>query len=86
MSTAAGATTIKVSRATRNRLRDTVPDGTLEQAINSSLNALEEQRFWFECDAYRAEFEALPVAQQAAIRGEEEQLDADLRAWATTGR
>jgi len=86
MSTATDATTIKVSRATRDRLRQAVPDGTLEQAINRALDALEEQQFWFECDAYRAEFEALPVAQQEAIRAEEAQLDADLRAWATSGR
>jgi hypothetical protein len=86
MRTATEATTIKVSRATRHRLRQAVPDGTLEQAINRALDALEEQRFWFECDAYRAEFEALPAAQQEAIRAEEAQLDADLRAWAASGR
>jgi hypothetical protein len=83
MSSATGATTIKVSRATRDRLRQAVPDGTLEQAINRALDALDKQRFWFECDAYRAEFEALPAAQQEAIRAEEAQLDADLRAWAS---
>jgi hypothetical protein len=86
MSTATDATTIKVSRATRDRLREAVPDGTLEQAVNRALDALEEQQFWFECDAYRAEFEALPAAQQQAIRAEEGQLDADLRAWVAAGQ
>ena len=85
MSTATQATTIKVSRATRDRLRQAVPEGTLEQAISRALDALDEQQFWFECDAYRAELEALPAAEQAAIRAEEAQLDADLRAWATAG-
>jgi hypothetical protein len=86
MSTTTDATTIKVSRATRDRLRQAFPEGTLEQAINRALDALDEQRFWFECESYKAEFDALPAAQQRAIRAEEAQLDADLRAWAAAGR
>lgn len=67
------ATTIKVSTETRDRIKALGGD-TYEDTIVEALDALEEQRFWAEADAYAAWFEDLPPEEQAEIRAADAEL------------
>ena len=58
------ATTVKVSEATRDRIRS-FGGATLEATIVEALDALDEQRFWEQAERAAAAFRALPPDEQA---------------------
>jgi hypothetical protein len=71
----ADATTMKISGATRDRLRALGADGdSLEDVVVAALDAYESQRFW-------AQAELAATNESAAERDERRRVEADLDAW-----
>jgi hypothetical protein len=72
---ASEVTTMKLTTATRDRLRALGTDGeSLEDVVVAALDAYESQQFW-------AAAEAAAVAETPAQRGERKRLEADTDAW-----
>jgi len=69
-----GATTVKVSPETRDRIRALGGD-TLEETIIEALDALEASRFWAQADAAGAWRQALPDGARASLEHREAELD-----------
>ena len=69
------ATTVKVSEATRDRIRS-FGGATLEETIVEALDALDEQRFWAQAEAAAAWRESLTPEERAARKQRETELDA----------
>ena len=68
------ATTVKVSEATRDRIRS-FGGATLEETIVEALDALDEQRFWEQAERAAAAFRALPPDEQARRKAAEAEVD-----------
>ena len=68
-------TTIKVSVATRDRLKS-FGRATYEDAISEALDLLDAEQFWAEADAAAAARRALPEAEQQRIAAIEAAVDA----------
>jgi hypothetical protein len=71
----ADVTTMKITRATRDRLRSLGADGdSLEDVVVAALDAYETQQFW-------AEAEAAAAAESAEQRSERKRVEAAVDAW-----
>ncbi len=68
------STTVKVSVATRERLR-ALGGATYEDTISEALDVLEADRFWAQAEAAAAWRAALPVRQQQEIAKSEAAVD-----------
>ncbi|MCP3936086.1 MAG: hypothetical protein GY708_12025 [Actinomycetia bacterium] len=68
-------TTMKISTETRDRLRELVPDGTLEDAVVEACDALEDRRFWADCDDWTTWRDGLPADQRTAIADRDARLE-----------
>ena len=71
------STTIKLSVATRDRIRDLGGD-TYEETIIEALDALETDRFWAQAEAAAAWRAALPEDERRRRREQEAAIDAAL--------
>ena len=70
-----GVTTMKISTATRARLRALgAPSDSLEDVVVAALDAYESQQFW-------AEAEAAAAAETPDQRAERKRVEADVDAW-----
>lgn len=68
-------TTMKITTATRDRLRALGADGdTLEEVVVAALDAYESQRFW-------AEAEAAAAAETPEERARRRRIETDVDAW-----
>ncbi len=68
-------TTMKITRATRDRLRALGADGdSLEDVVVAALDAYESQRFWEEA-------EAAATAESAEQRTERKRVEAAVDVW-----
>lgn len=67
-------TTVKVSTATRDRLR-TFGGPTIEATINEALDALESAQFWQQAEAHATWRRGLPEDRRRAIDERERKLD-----------
>ncbi len=74
-SSTGNSTTIKLSVATRDRIRDLGGD-TYEETIIEALDALETDRFWAHAEAAAARRAALPEDERCRLRTEEAAIDA----------
>lgn len=68
------STTVKVSVATRERLR-ALGGATYEDTINEALDALEADRFWMQAEAAAAWRASLPAERLADLVDREAALD-----------
>lgn len=71
------STTIKLSVATRDRIRDLGGD-TYEETIIEALDALETDRFWAQAEAAAAWRASLPEDERRRRREQEATIDAAL--------
>jgi hypothetical protein len=69
------ATTIKVSVATRDRIR-ALGGETYEDTIVEALEVLEAERFWAQADAATAWQRSLPQADQERLAARRAEIDA----------
>ena len=76
-STSGTSTTIKLSLATRDRIRDLGGD-TYEETIIEALNALETDRFWAQAEAAAAWRASLPEEERRWRREQEAAIDTAL--------
>lgn len=67
-------TTIKVSVATRDRIRSFGGE-THEETIIAALDALEAERFWRQAEHGRAWFDSLPDHERQRLRAEDAAVD-----------
>ena len=68
-------TTMKITTATRDRLRALGTDGdSLEDVVVAALDAYESQQFW-------SEAEAAAAAETPAQRADRKRVEADIDAW-----
>ena len=71
----AGVTTMKISTATRDRLRALGgASDSLEDVVVAALDAYESQQFW-------AEAEAAAAAETPDQRAERQRVEAEVDAW-----
>ena len=71
----ADVTTMKITTATRDRLRALGSDGdSLEDVVVAALDAFESQQFW-------ASAEAAGAAETAEQRAERKRVEAEVDAW-----
>jgi hypothetical protein len=71
----AAVTTMKITTATRDRLRALGDEGdSLEDVVVAALDAYESQRFW-------AAAEAAAAAETPEQRAERKRIEADVDAW-----
>ena len=71
----ADVTTMKITRATRDRLRSLGADGdSLEDVVVAALDVYESQRFW-------AEAEAAAAAETPDQRADRKRIEAEVDAW-----
>lgn len=71
----ASVTTMKITTATRDRLRAlSTPGESLEDVVVTALDAYESQRFW-------AAAEVAATAETDAQRAERKRMEADVDAW-----
>lgn len=73
------ATTIKIDREVRDRLRENHPDMTLSDAVSAALDA-EERAAFLDAEAeaernYNAWFDALEPERQESIRARDRAVD-----------
>lgn len=68
------STTIKVSTATRDRLKSFGGD-TYEDTVIAALDALDAQSFWDEAERGRRSFEALPAAERERVLEDYRRID-----------
>ena len=68
-------TTVKVSRATRERIR-AFGGATHEDTIVEALDALESERFWQQAEAGKQWFDGLSESEQKRLVEEDEAIDA----------
>ena len=68
------ATTVKVSTATRDRLR-AFGGATMEETISEALDALEAAQFWQQAEAHAAWRRSLSDERRAEIEAGERTLD-----------
>jgi hypothetical protein len=72
---AAEVTTMKISSATRDRLRSLGTEhDSLEDVVVAALDVYESQRFW-------AQAEAAAAAERPEQRAERRRVEADVDAW-----
>jgi hypothetical protein len=71
------STTIKLSTATRDRIRE-LGGETYEETIIEALDALETDRFWAQAEAAAAWRASLPEDEQRRRREQEAAIDAAL--------
>jgi len=69
------STTIKLSIATRDRIRALGGD-TYEDTIVEALDVLEEARFWEQAEAAAAWRQSLPEGERECLRAREAEVDA----------
>ncbi|WP_395152871.1 hypothetical protein [Ilumatobacter sp.] len=69
------STTIKVSVATRDRIRS-FGGATHEETIIEALDLLDAREFWAEADVAAAFVKTLPAEEQARRKAEMDELDA----------
>ena len=68
------STTVKVSVATRERLR-ALGGATYEDTISEALDVLEAERFWARAEAAAAWRASLPDEQQEEMAAREREVD-----------
>lgn len=68
------STTVKVSIATRDRIRS-LGGETYEETIVAALDLLESERFWTQADAAAAQQRALSEASRARLAEREADVD-----------
>jgi hypothetical protein len=76
-STSGPSTTIKLSVATRDRIRD-LGGETYEETIIEALDALETDRFWAQAETAAAWRASLPEDEQRRRREQDAAIDAAL--------
>lgn len=69
-----GATTVKVSTQTRDRIR-ALGGATYEETIVHALDALEAAQFWTQVEAAAAWRRALPDDERARLAAREDDVD-----------
>ena len=76
------STTIKVSRATRDRIKSygrPTHEATIIEALDA-LDQADEERFWAQAEQAKREFDALPREDRERIEAEYDRIDAAFRA------
>ena len=71
-------TTVKVSVATRDRIR-ALGGATHEDTIIEALDALEAERFWSQAESAKLWFDNLSPEEQRRLRAEDAAVDAAFR-------
>lgn len=72
------STTVKVSVATRDRIKS-LGGSTHEETIIEALDALESERFWAAAEAGKRWFDSLSEEEQARHLAEDAEIDAVFR-------
>lgn len=67
-------TTMKVSKATRDRIK-ALGGATHEETVCKALDLLEAQQFWQQAERAHAAYDALPADVRAAHEAAERKLD-----------